>query len=397
MWLIWAGPDPAAQVAELLTQIQDEIQRRYHGPALERITVSEFCVRLPARPAQPRDAIDDLSGQAQPTQPTGLTLPPLPAADFTTFLAQARRLLPSADFGRVADTYHQIADQADTWIENHGYLVEPGEEYPVRLAGAVAGWLRDEVLGPAPNPQVALVALRAVQAALFIEGFLLSWDAQALGPDPACALPATLTPAIAGALATMCRTDAAAATALSLHLNHGPAHFDLIRCADVAPDGSVIRNLGDGERTYGPEYLRQAFHTTWSRQRTTDGAFWEMTGHDVIDIPPAARPLLAAHLAWRIAQNAQGSAPLFTHPREPNLRSPAQVLREAISRSCRRIGIQAKAPWAHAGACKEGGDVGFGHRTFTWMGQRGLTLHALPAAATRTTRIRHAAAATRRP
>jgi hypothetical protein len=53
--------------------------------------------------------------------------------------------------------------------------------------------------------------------------------ADALGPDPGRRLMGDLTPQIAGRLHVICRTDAAAATALALHLNHTPRDFDVCR------------------------------------------------------------------------------------------------------------------------------------------------------------------------
>jgi len=61
------------------------------------------------------------------------------------------------------------------------------------------------------------------------------------GPLPATRLPGNLTSQVAGALQTAVRTDTAAATALSMHLNHGPAFFGPLQLSDVAPDGSAIR------------------------------------------------------------------------------------------------------------------------------------------------------------
>ena len=70
---------------------------------------------------------------------------------------------------------------------------------------------------------------------------MLSWRPGPLGPQPASRLPGDLTPQVAGALQTVVRTDAAAATALSVHLNQGPAFFGVLQLGDVAPDGSAIR------------------------------------------------------------------------------------------------------------------------------------------------------------
>ena len=53
--------------------------------------------------------------------------------------------------------------------------------------------------------------------------------------------PGNLAPQVAGALLTAVRTYAAAATALSVHLNQGLAFFGALQLSDIAPDGSAIR------------------------------------------------------------------------------------------------------------------------------------------------------------
>jgi hypothetical protein len=101
--------------------------------------------------------------------------------------------------------------------------------------------LRDSAIGPAPCGPAALVRLRAVQAALFVRAIVLTWQPGALGPQPASRLPGNLTPEVAGAWQMAVHTDADAATALSVHLNQGPAFFGMLQLSDVAPDGSAIR------------------------------------------------------------------------------------------------------------------------------------------------------------
>lgn len=167
----------------------------------------------------------------------------------------------------------------------------------------------------------------------------------------------------------MCRTDHAAATALSLHLGHGPADFDLIRCDDVAPDGSTVWGRDRGSALEFPAYTSGTYSGKWGL-RTTSRAFEEMDCEEPIQIPPAARPILAAHLALRHGQGARGHDPFFTHPTEPGTRSPASCLREGIARTCRRLGLH--APWVHGGDCKYGLDAD-GWRHTTWMGEWGLT------------------------
>jgi hypothetical protein len=126
----------------------------------------------------------------------------------------------------------------DLWIELRRDL--PAQSMG-RFTAALTSWLRDDMLGPAPCAAAALVRLRAVQAALFTSGVLLRWDATALGPTPAGRLTGDLTPDRAAMLATACgQTATAAATALSLHLNHRATHFGRLAIRDIVPDGSAL-------------------------------------------------------------------------------------------------------------------------------------------------------------
>ncbi|GAT69821.1 hypothetical protein PS9374_05501 [Planomonospora sphaerica] len=109
--------------------------------------------------------------------------------------------------------YHDAAAATDDWLEA---ITLTGQRTAPPI-GAVTGWLRDHTVGCAPTPQTALIRLRAVQAALFVHGILLRRQADALGADPARRLLGDLTPNIAARLHRICRTDAAAATALALH------------------------------------------------------------------------------------------------------------------------------------------------------------------------------------
>jgi hypothetical protein len=130
----------------------------------------------------------------------------------------------------------------------------------------LTGWLRDSAIGPASCGPAAQVRLRAVQAALFVRAIVLSWRPGPLGPQPATRLPGNLTPRVAAALQTAVRTDAAAATALSVHLNQGPAFFSVLQLGDVAPDGSAIRIPPGQVRP------RPAGHHAGGRRRVRPGA-----------------------------------------------------------------------------------------------------------------------------
>jgi hypothetical protein len=264
----------------------------------------------------------------------------------------------------------------------------------------LTGWLRDVAIGPAPSPPAALIQLRAVQASLFVHGIVLGWAPAALGPEPAQRLLGDLTAARAGALLAGCRTDAAAATALSLHLNLTPASFELLRIGDVAPDGSAIRpptttavrrsgySVGSNATPmHAAQMVADRINTT---PRVGEGKVlgWdEFCCREPILIPEHARSIFAAHRAYRVdearraplrvGQGAIDDDPLFVHPREPGRRSPAGLLREAIRRSCRRLRID--PPWIHGDNCRYGADVGLIHRRYGWMVERGLSLLMLDA------------------
>lgn len=253
------------------------------------------------------------------------------------------------------------------WIELRQDLAE---ESMSRFTSVLTGWLRDEMLGPAPCPEAALVQLRATQAALFTRGILLRWDAAALGPDPAQRLPGDLTADRAIVLgAVCCRTDTAAVTALCLHLNHGTADFEHLSISDVAPDGSaLLRHQADD-----PGRTRTGQASGPRHGATLTGP----ADGDPVKIPACARPILAAHLAYRRSQGAVGSDPYFAHLRDPGSRSPQRVLHNAVTRICHAIGYD--MPWMHSGDCncRYGVGTGLAAREPAWLAERGLSLYRI--------------------
>jgi hypothetical protein len=255
LWLLWGtGIDPC-------TPGYDGAPHLVAGTRTQVISLWEFYRRLPTAAAPPEAA-------GEPGQPCDW--PPLPAADFATFLAACRRYLPRGEFARVARLYYDTAQAADAWLDTYDAPRDPrdGQLTPA-FEAALTGWLRDSAIGPAPCGPAGLVRLRAVQAALFIRAIVLSWRPGPLGPLPAARLPGNLTPQVAAALQTAVRTDAAAATALSVHLNQGPAFFSVLQLGDVAPDGSAIR-VPPGRARPGP--ARPARHLTGRGRRVRPGA-----------------------------------------------------------------------------------------------------------------------------
>ncbi|GAT67027.1 hypothetical protein PS9374_02680 [Planomonospora sphaerica] len=355
LWLLWSDSDP------LQTPAVHQAQQALQAPA-EVIDLWEFHQRLPA-PARPPLA-------AGPGQES--VWPPLPAADFTTFLAACRRRLARADFAQVHAIYHDAADATDDWLEA---ITLTGQRTAPPI-GAITGWLRDHTVGCAPTPQTALIRLRAVQAALFVHGILLRWQADALGADPARRLLGDLTPHIAARLHRICRTDAAAATTLALHLNHRCRDFDLLRLADVAPDGSAIRTPAlEPGGLWAASYPRYPGDKIKHPRHIDDVTWAEFAFTEPIRIPEHARPIFAAHRAWRRQCGASETDPYFVHRKEPKRRPPAAMLNSLVKRTCATLGLDPF--WMHGRNCIYGTDIGVTHRTIGWTVERGLTVHPL--------------------
>lgn len=214
--------------------------------------------------------------------------------------------------------------------------------------------------------------LRAVQAALFVRAIVLSWQPGPLGPQPATRLPGNLTSQIAGALQTAVRTDAAAATALSLHLNQGPAFFGLLQLSDVAPDGSAIR-VPPGRARPLRRGISPGAGGWYGQVLEADERSWrELAAAEPIRIPDCAGSLFAAHLAYRRESGAASTDPYFAHPRDPANKPATDVLRAAIRSTAQRIGLD--LPWLHGDDCRYGADIGLTWRGHSWLAERGLRL-----------------------
>jgi hypothetical protein len=328
LWLVWGSTTDATPAAAIAGQIT--------GRPVVQLPLHDLPAHLPA-----------WSAPTAPPDTTGAWAP-LPEAEFTTFLAACRRHLPPADFAAAASRYHDTAEAADIWADEHQQLAAQSMR---RYTSALTGWLRDISLGPAPTPAAALVQLRAIQAALFLRGILLRWDTTTLGPDPAARLPGDLTPGRAAALDAMhTRTDIPAAAALCLHLNHRPARLGHLTLGHLAPDGSVLHGSADPDGDPGqPEQIR---------------------------IPSAARPILAAHLAFRRRQGAADTDPCFTGPPGSATRpGTLRHLHNAITRASHDAGYD--LPWMHDDSCTHGADIGLAPRTGGWLVERHLSLYRI--------------------
>lgn len=326
VWLVYGG-----------TAADDTAE--YLGHSVQRLPWTHLSTRL--RPAQ------------APPASTSRPWPVLPTADFTTFLAACHRHLPREDFDRVAAVYERAAQRADQWAGVHR------GSGPAQLPAALTRWLRDEQFATVPTATEALVTLRATQAALFVCGMLLRWNTAALGTQPARRLLGDLTPGRAAALCAFARTDHTAAAALSLHLNLGPVGFGCWRWGNATPDGAGI----EAPREHGPH----------PGERTAEA---ELPCDGPLTLPAYARPILAAHLAYRRAAGARDRHPLFVHPTDP-AQPVHHGLRTAIQRINERINLN--PPWMHRSPCRWGADIGLHPRSPSWLTERGLSLHLVDA------------------
>lgn len=354
-WMIWSSPDDeaAALAAKSLTMAG------YH---VERMPVATMRQVLPD-PSRAL-ALPPASAFAGPW-------PILPTADFTTFRAACRRNFARAAFTRIDEVYRAARDRTDEWME-HLHHLHSGDLplLPPALtdvAYPLLGWLRDVQLGPTPDAGTALITLRATQAALFGHAILLRWTPDALGPDPAGRLPGNLTPAVAAALSAGARTNAAAATVLSLHLNLAPTRLHCFLIGGVAADGSYLAP---------PPISAQHTHGLANAALSADSpsGIGERACAGPIAIPALARPIIAAHLAYRRAHGADDDDPYFVHSLDPR-REPTATMREAAIRICRRLHLN--PPWLHRDPCKYGADVALNRRTQGWLVERGLSLAQL--------------------
>jgi hypothetical protein len=84
------------------------------GQPAQVISLWEFYQRLPAAPPP---------AAAEPGQED--SWPPLPAADFPTFLAACRRYLPRDQFAQVARLYYDTAEAADAWLDTYAAPRDP--------------------------------------------------------------------------------------------------------------------------------------------------------------------------------------------------------------------------------------------------------------------------------
>jgi len=363
LWLIHAT-DPGDHPEKRLRTLAEA------GCQATAVTFEDFCTSLPLpAPAitAPRNRDADLPWPIE-------QWPELPLADFPLFLATCRRQLPGDLYSAVRFLLDQEVDATTGWIERQ--TRRPRALEPGRLVAR----LRDHRLGPAPDPATALIRLRAAQIALLLRGHHLRWAPARLGPDPAARLTTRLTTKVAAALHVSGDTAGAAATVLALHFSTGTYGFGLIQCGHVPADGRHLHMPPpeDPERNIRPPWLpeqRNIFDGI--AEHMSPAQFAYLFGTEPIPVPPAAAPILAAHLAYRRAEGAGDSDPYFVHPKTPGVHNPERGLREAVLRNCHRLHLS--PAWLHRGHCRHGDGLLDGHLPghLAWTEARALTYSRL--------------------
>jgi hypothetical protein len=407
LWLVWSGDEDST---DLQARLADAGRPAFavHIADLPHILPTVALPDRPGLPAWPRArrpaprprglTARQRRHWADPTRPpvpAEPAWPDLPAADFTTFRAACAQLLSPRQFERVDALYQTTAARVDEWLAEQRRRHAPEDAEDIDPAYGLADWpnplevvrplrldeigdalvhlLREQMPGTRP-PAEALIRLRAMQAALFLAGILLRWDTQTLGPDPAARLRGDLTPQVSASLMTMARTDHAALTALALHLNQGPAYFTCWSLTDLAEDGSVLHEPAHHQHN-PPKWMSYPNYQAEMARRV---GVTETPCAGPIVVPEHARPIFAAHRAYRMTRadaGADGWA-LFPIPADASRVRPATgALREAIIRTCEWLNLD--PPWMHRDPCRFGGDTGLSPRVHGWLAERGLSLHQL--------------------
>ncbi|MFF9432041.1 hypothetical protein [Streptomyces sp. NPDC014746] len=371
LWLIWSSPaDPTrtCNSIESLGRSRRGGGRLPHsGPHREvrviGISIFHDLLPLPApahhQPLNPDEHAD-----------TDADWPALPTADFPLFLATCRRRLAGDTFDQLNHAYRAEAQRTDEFVRRHRHDFTPGRT-PGEFQRQLNAYLRDERLGTAASGRLALIRLRAIQAALLTRGVLLRWQPAALGPAAPDKLTTWLTPGICRALRATVSTHAAAATVLSLHLTAAPDRFAHLLCRNVDEAGHYL---------YLPTFADHAIYlrADWAHQLDRHDedecpSYAHTTGKTLL--PPYAANIIAAHLAHRRADGAGTRRRFFADPKNPELEATDRALTEVVLRTCRRIGVDPL--WLHRGLC-QGTQLGGGPAPLTdWMTARRLDVEIL--------------------
>lgn len=343
LWLLWSSYTDHTHAHHALLQTLP-------------VAPTRLAAELPHLPEETRT----FRPVSYPLHQRPLILGPLPLTDVWRFRAACRARLSPRAFIEV-DTHYK---DAFTRVRLFHAQADAPHDYYRPFSAALTAWMRDVFLGPVTDPNLALIRLRAAQAALLHSRWWLDWNPHALGPDPVAHLPSQLDHSRTRRLAIHHNIDDAAAITLALHLCQSACFFDAIRLGDVTEAGDLLTP----SRNQIPSYRQSS---TRNRLRPYGGTTYEELLALPIRIPAHARRPLAAYRALRLEQGATDTDPFFAHTSAPGLCDPDAQLRKGLQRLCRDLGIN--PTWAHGPACPAHQRRGNGG----WLSARALTLTRL--------------------
>ncbi|MFJ3841360.1 hypothetical protein ACIPY6_38440 [Streptomyces sp. NPDC090054] len=162
LWLIWSSPRDATKMGNALESLGHS---RLHGrrgklPSggpnrpLRVIYLDDFYRLLPLP-----DPATSLAPNPDENPDPDDDWPTLPDADFPLFLAVCRRRLPADTFDQLNHVYRSEAQRTDQFVRRHPHALTAPRSGD--FARALNAYLRDERIGPAASPRLALIRLRA--------------------------------------------------------------------------------------------------------------------------------------------------------------------------------------------------------------------------------------------
>ena len=238
-------------------------------------------------------------------EPRRMSFPEVPADDFLTFRAAARRLLDGADFEHLDQTFCESMDRTDGALGAWKRRVRMSPPPPLELADVSAQL--QALLVTCSGPPEALTRLRGAQAAYFRAGWLVSFQPPLVPTGASVPLGPRLDSAAAARLRRLCTPRSTSAMALFL-------------AAEFRSLGLSRLNLGDIDDTGGDLAV----------------------GRRGLLVPEYASSLVRAQLVERRRDGASASEPLFVHARSGERSSPSalrNVLRSVSGRTAIAVGV----------------------------------------------------------
>ena len=260
--------------------------------------------------------------------PKAEPFPKVPGDECPLFLDLCRELLTANEFQLVATEYWRGFRLAQDWVGKGS----PGiARLEPQLQAFTARLLRETT-----TIDELLAALRGAESALFLRYYLLGVDIDALAAGYLLTPRATLAHDAARRLRRLSAPHLATAGVLALL---------------TIPDPHVIAglDLDDVDR---------------------DGSFFEVE-HTQVPIPPVARGIVRAHLAYRRVQGAAAGDPLFVSE-GPQAWSRARLQRttpHGIQQRLRQVALETGVPVSTS--------EGWARTEKRWLARRGSTLREL--------------------